>query len=105
VSERSLQECCIIGIRFERIKEVLMFTQYLNAAMQRARFEILSDGAHYGEIPCLQGVWACGETLGACRNELQEVLECWLVLGLKIDTIGKNYRFRGIRFTLLRNET
>ena len=61
-----------------------MLTQYIRAAMGRARYEILSDKTYYGEIPGLQGVYANADTLEACREELQEVLEGWIVLGLRL---------------------
>ncbi len=53
-----------------------MLTSYIQAAMHRATYEILSeDGSYYGEIPRFQGVWANAPTLEACREELQSVLE------------------------------
>lgn len=52
-----------------------MLTQYIHAAMRRARYEILSDGTFYGEIPGFQGVYANADTLEECRDELKEVLE------------------------------
>ena len=58
-----------------------MLTSYIPAAMRRATYEILSGGAFYGEIPGFEGVWANGTTLEACREELQEVLEGWILLG------------------------
>ncbi len=60
-----------------------MLTEYIKAAMRKAKYEILEDdGSFYGEIPECQGVWANTATLEACRDELQEVLEGWIVLGL-----------------------
>ncbi|MGI8553005.1 MAG: type II toxin-antitoxin system HicB family antitoxin [Dehalococcoidia bacterium] len=60
-----------------------MLTAYMQAAMQQARFEWLPhDKTYYGEIPVLPGVWATGTTVEATRDELQEVLEDWIVLGL-----------------------
>lgn len=60
-----------------------MLTEYIRAAMGRARYEILEDdGSFYGEIPGFDGVWASAETLEDCRNELEEVLEGWIVLSL-----------------------
>ena len=60
-----------------------MLTEYIDAAMRRACYEILSeDGLVYGEIPELQGVWATAPTDQACRAELEEVLEEWLTLRL-----------------------
>ena len=61
-----------------------MLTQYIQAAMRRAVYEILSDGTFYGEIPGFQGVYANAETLEVCREQLQEVLEGWIVLGLRL---------------------
>ena len=51
--------------------------------MARARYKILDDGAYFGEIPGLQGVWANAKTLEECRRELQEVLEDWLIVKLR----------------------
>ena len=48
--------------------------------MRQAKYEILEDGTYYGEIPGIQGVWANAGQLAACRDELQEVLEEWLLL-------------------------
>ena len=58
-----------------------MLTSYIKAAMRRAHYEILSDGgSFYGEIDGLAGVYANAETLEACRDELEEVLEEWILL-------------------------
>lgn len=60
-----------------------MLTEYIAAAMRRATYEILpDDGSFYGEIPGFQGVYANAATLEACREELQEVLEEWIVVRL-----------------------
>ncbi|HHT9131591.1 MAG TPA: type II toxin-antitoxin system HicB family antitoxin [Candidatus Tripitaka californicus] len=57
-----------------------MLTEYIIAAMKRARYEILSDDrTFYGEIPGFEGVYANAETLERCREELQEVLEEWIL--------------------------
>jgi predicted RNase H-like HicB family nuclease len=62
-----------------------MFTEYIQLAMNRAKYKILEDGGtFYGEIPELQGVYANAATLEACREELQEVLEGWILLGLHL---------------------
>ena len=58
-----------------------MLTDYLRAAMRLARYEILPDnGTFYGEIPGFDGVYANAATLEACREELEEVLEEWVVV-------------------------
>jgi predicted RNase H-like HicB family nuclease len=62
-----------------------MLTHYLQVAMHRASYKILDDdGSFFGEIPGLQGVFANADTLEACRNELQDVLEDWILLGLHL---------------------
>lgn len=45
-----------------------MLTEYLRAAMRRAKYEPLADGTFYGEIPGFQGVYASAGTLEACRR-------------------------------------
>jgi predicted RNase H-like HicB family nuclease len=61
-----------------------MLTDYLRAAMRQARYEILpDDGSYYGEIPACPGVWAAADTLEACRDELESVLQAWLVFRLR----------------------
>jgi predicted RNase H-like HicB family nuclease len=62
-----------------------MLTAYIDAALRKARYEILPDGeGYYGSIEGLQGVWAQADTLEVCRDELREVLEEWIILGLKM---------------------
>ena len=51
--------------------------------MHRARYEIVEDdGSFYGEIPALPGVWANAKTLEACREELESVLEGWVLVSV-----------------------
>ena len=58
-----------------------MLTGYIRAAMRRAHDEILPDDwSFYGEIEGFQGVYANADTLEACRDELEEVLEAWISL-------------------------
>ena len=60
-----------------------MLTEYIRAAMRRAKYEILEDdGTFYGNIPNFQGVWADAPTLEVCREELEEVLEEWILFGI-----------------------
>ena len=60
-----------------------MLTAFINAAMSRARYKLIDDGTYFGEIPGLQGVWASAKKLEACRQELQKVLEDWLIVKLR----------------------
>ena len=58
-----------------------MLTKYIQAAMRKAKYEILpDDGSFYGEIPDFQGVYANADQLEKCREELEEVLEEWILL-------------------------
>ena len=51
--------------------------------MHRAKYEILpDDGSYYGEIPGLDGVFANAATLESCREQLEEVLEDWILVGV-----------------------
>ncbi|BAY60839.1 hypothetical protein NIES22_08990 [Calothrix brevissima NIES-22] len=61
-----------------------MLTDYINTAMHKATYELLEDRTFYSEIPDCPGVWANAATLEACREDLQEALEGWIILGLRL---------------------
>jgi predicted RNase H-like HicB family nuclease len=61
-----------------------MLTKYIKLAMHQATYELLEDSTFYGEIPGFPGVYANAETLEKCRELLQEVLEGWIILGLRL---------------------
>ena len=62
-----------------------MLTAYIQAAMDKADYAPLPDGeGSFGSIEEMEGVWANADTLEACRAELQEALEAWIILGLKM---------------------
>jgi predicted RNase H-like HicB family nuclease len=62
-----------------------MLTEYIEEALDRARYELIDDSAepYYGEVPELPGVWASGPTLESCRRTLKEVIEGWILLSIK----------------------
>lgn len=61
-----------------------MLTRYIQAAMAHAHYELLPDGeGFYGQIPELRGVWANSDSLEACRERLQDVLEGWILLRVR----------------------
>ena len=62
-----------------------MLTRYIQAAMKHAQYEILEDKTFYGSIPGFEGVWANEPTLNACRQELQDALEDWILLGVTLN--------------------
>ena len=53
--------------------------------MNQAHYELLDDKTYYGSIPGLGGVWANEPTLEACRQELQDALEDWILLGVSLN--------------------
>ncbi len=58
-----------------------MLRDYIKAAMRQAKYEILpDDGSFYGEIPGFEGVYANADKLEKCREELEEVLEEWILM-------------------------
>ncbi len=58
-----------------------MLSEYIQAAMKHAKYEILKDRKkYYGEIPQCKGVYATAKTLETCRQQLAEILEEWLFL-------------------------
>jgi len=60
-----------------------MLTEYVEAAMRKANYEILpDDNTFYGEIPGFDGVYANSDNLETCRRELREVLEEWILLSI-----------------------
>jgi len=61
----------------------LMFAEYIQAAMDKATYEIIDDAEpFYGEVLELQGLWATGKTLDECRKNLIDALEDWIAAHL-----------------------
>jgi predicted RNase H-like HicB family nuclease len=63
--------------------EFFMLTEYIEAAMRHAKYEILEDNTYYGEIPECNGVWGNEDTLEACRDDLRGALEGWIMIRLR----------------------
>jgi predicted RNase H-like HicB family nuclease len=70
--------------------------------MRQAKYEILAeDQSYYGEIVGFEGVYANASSLEACRDELEEVLEEWVLFrvsrGLELPTVeGHELRIRKV---------
>ncbi len=61
--------------------------EYLLSAMTKARYIELEDGNYYADIFLCPGVWAVGETIEECRDELQGLLLEWLIAAYEdVDT-------------------
>jgi predicted RNase H-like HicB family nuclease len=74
-----------------------MLKEYIQAALKYAVFDPL-EGEFFCYVPQLQGAWTKGPTQAECLIELGEVLEEWILFGLKmgqsIPTIdGLNFEF------------
>jgi predicted RNase H-like HicB family nuclease len=69
-----------------------MITRYLDEAMRRARYTGKA-GAYSATVPGLRGVIAHARSLEACRNQLLEVIEEWVLVriahGLPIPRLGR----------------
>ncbi|MDA8083323.1 MAG: type II toxin-antitoxin system HicB family antitoxin [Nitrospiraceae bacterium] len=57
-----------------------MLKEYTDSVIEDAVYKKLDDGSWFAEVPGFEGVWANGATVEACRKELIEVLEEWLIL-------------------------
>jgi predicted RNase H-like HicB family nuclease len=77
-----------------------MLTDFIGRKLQIAKYKLLTDKTYFGEIPGIKGVWANAKTLEACREELQGVLEDWLVLSIKSDNQIPGFRFPSGCFSL-----
>ena len=63
-----------------------MLIEYVEAALKDAHYDMIKDGEpFYGEVKALKGVWATGESLEECRQNLKEVIEGWILLSVKKD--------------------
>lgn len=60
-----------------------MLIEYIQTAMHRAQYELMENGHFFGNIPECPGAWGEGATLEACRDELQSVLEDWIMIRLR----------------------
>jgi predicted RNase H-like HicB family nuclease len=69
-----------------------MITQYVTRALERAKYRLIDDGTFAATVPGLRGVVATGDTLEACRRQLAEVVEEWVLVrvarGLPVPTLA-----------------
>jgi predicted RNase H-like HicB family nuclease len=60
-----------------------MLTEYIREAMRQAHYELMENGRFFGSIAPCRGAWGEGTTLEACREDLREALETWILVGLR----------------------
>jgi predicted RNase H-like HicB family nuclease len=63
-----------------------MIRDYMQAAMRHAHYEMIDQPGEpfFGSIPECRGVIAIGKTLEECRENLEDALDNWLVLGFRL---------------------
>lgn len=68
-----------------------MIREYVERGLHRARYDKLEDGTFVAEVRGLRGVVATGATLEACRRQLAEVIEEWVLVrvsrGLRVPAL------------------
>ena len=70
-----------------------MISQYVASALERAQYRSIDNGTFAATVRGLKGVVATGTTLEACRRDLTEVIEEWVLVrvarGLPVPSLGK----------------
>jgi predicted RNase H-like HicB family nuclease len=57
-----------------------MISQYVASPLDRAQYRLVDPGTFAATVRGLKGVVATGATLEACRRELTEVVEEWVLI-------------------------
>ena len=57
-----------------------MIRSYLDRALRRASYTQLADGSYSAQVRGLRGVIATGRTIEACREDLESVIEGWILV-------------------------
>jgi len=69
-----------------------MISRYVQEALHRAAYSVVDGNTYCATVPGLPGVIATGRSLEACRDQLAEVVEEWLLVrvarGLAIPRLG-----------------
>ncbi|HEV7406728.1 MAG TPA: hypothetical protein VGO11_27505 [Chthoniobacteraceae bacterium] len=73
----------LVALQWFLYMVVSMLTEYIQAALRHAHYEMLENGRFYGEIDLCPGTWGEGATLEEAREELCGTLESWIIVGLR----------------------
>lgn len=60
-----------------------MLSKFIQEKLDKAKYRLLKDKTYFATITGLEGVWGQGKTMAACKQELREVLEDWIILKLQ----------------------
>ncbi|MDM8551717.1 hypothetical protein QUF72_16640 [Desulfobacterales bacterium HSG2] len=66
-----------------------ILTDYIQETMFKATYEILPDGRLFRENSKHSGRMANTDTMETCKQELQGILEEWILIGLRMDTVER----------------
>ncbi|MEK7200729.1 MAG: type II toxin-antitoxin system HicB family antitoxin [Patescibacteria group bacterium] len=78
-----------------------MIQNYISNYLNKAKYELIDDGEKfYAEIKDLRGVWATGDTLEECRQNLVNTIEGWLILRLRKNLPIPNLKIPSYRVAL-----
>jgi len=80
-----------------------MLSEFIEKQLKKARYKLLPDGSYFGEIIGINGVWANTKTLESCREELQEVLEEWVLLKVRAGDRVSGLSFPSGKLSLLKH--
>jgi len=80
-----------------------MLSAFIEKQLKKARYKLLPDGSYFGEIVGINGVWANTKTLESCRDELQEVLEEWVLLKVRAGERVSGLSFPSEKFPILKH--
>jgi predicted RNase H-like HicB family nuclease len=72
-----------ITVKSYRVIVLIMFSEYIGAALRLAKYETLENGSYMATVEGLRGVIATGETIEKCREDLIEVIEEWIAIRLQ----------------------
>jgi Uncharacterised protein family (UPF0150). len=66
------------------MKTLSMFSEYIQAALALAEYEIIDNDEYCVTVPGLRGIIATGKTIEECRKDLIGVIEEWITLRLRL---------------------
>lgn len=70
----------------------IMISKYIDEALHRAEYSVVDRNAFCATVAGLPGVIATGRSLEACRDQLAEVVEEWVLVrvsrGLSVPRLG-----------------
>lgn len=70
-------------IRSREEKMPRMITEYIQAALDEAEYEVMENGEVFAGVPSLPGASASRPTFEATREELYDVVEGYIIVSLR----------------------